>query len=261
MTIGATISRRTVLTAIAMSPTAVVTTQPAGARDGNRATFVLVHGAWHGGWCWKRLIPLLRAEGHECLSPTLTGLGERSHLLAPSIDLNTHIADISGVLEYEDLRRVVLVGHSYGGMVITGVAAKAASRVTQLVYLDAFLPDNGKALRDYAPLPPTRDDGWRVPPPGPPSAFGVTSADDVAWMTSRLGDHPLNTFTQPVQLAQESTGPVRRAVIHCSKAPWFVEAAERAQRRGLQYRELLEAGHDAMVTRPLELARILIGLL
>jgi pimeloyl-ACP methyl ester carboxylesterase len=166
-----------------------------------RATFVLVHGAWHGGWCWKKVTPLLQAAGHELLTPTLTGLGERVHPLGPHVDLSTHVQDIAAVLEYEDLHNVVLVGHSYGGMVIAGAAERARGRLAHLVYLDAFLPEAGKALKDYAPLPPTREDGWRVPPPGPPSASGVTDERDVAWMTPRLGDHPHKTFTQPAQLS------------------------------------------------------------
>src|SRR3954452_4236427 len=113
----------------------------------DQATFVLVHGAWHGGWCWKRLTPLLRAAGHEVVVPTLTGLGERSHLLTPEVGLDTHIRDITAVLKYEDLHNVVLIGHSYGGMVIAGVAEEVPERIAQLVYLDAFLPDNGKALK------------------------------------------------------------------------------------------------------------------
>ena len=100
--------------------------------SGRPQTFVLVHGAWHGGWCWKRVLPLLRALGHEVFTPTLTGLGERQHLMSAEIGLDTHIQDVLGVLEYEDLRDVVLVGHSYAGMVIAGVAEKAADRITHL---------------------------------------------------------------------------------------------------------------------------------
>jgi pimeloyl-ACP methyl ester carboxylesterase len=105
--------------------------------------------------------PLLRAAGHEVFTPTLTGLGERSHLLGPDIDLDTHVRDVAAVLEYEDLHDVVLVGHSSGGMVIAGTTAVAAERIGQLVYLDAFLPEDGKALRDYAPVPPARPDTTR----------------------------------------------------------------------------------------------------
>ena len=117
------------------------------------ATFVLVHGAWLGGWCWKKVTPLLRAAGQEVFAPTLTGLGERSHLFSPEVGLDTHIEDIIAVLEYEDLTDVILVGHSYAGMVIAGVAQKAAHRLAELVYLDSFLPESGKSLDDYLPAP------------------------------------------------------------------------------------------------------------
>jgi len=223
------------------------------------ATFVLVHGAWHGGWCWKKLMPLLRVGGHQVLAPTMTGLGERAHLLGPEVDLDTHIRDIAAVFECDDLVRVVLVGHSYGGMVITGVAARVPERISTLVYLDAFLPDDGKAVKDYAPLPPTRADGWRVPPPGPPSSWGVTDARDVAWMTSRVGDQPLKTFTQPAH--GSTTIPASsQNFIQCTEAPFFTEAADRAKRRGYKHHELLSAGHDAMITEPAMLASILLGL-
>src|SRR5262245_30634428 len=117
------------------------------------ATYVLVHGGGHGGWCWQRLSPLLRAAGHEVYAPTLTGLGERAHLLTPDVDLDTHITDVTAVLEYEDLDDVILVGHSYGCMVITGVADRALDRVGQLVYLDGSRPHDGESLRDLAPGP------------------------------------------------------------------------------------------------------------
>src|SRR5215211_1043953 len=115
------------------------------------ATFVLVAGAWHGGWCWRKVTPLLRAAGHEVFAPTLTGLGERSHLAHPDVGLTTHIQDIVNLLEYEDLNDVVLVGHSYSGMVITGVAEQVPGRLAHLVYLDAFVPENGQALVDLLP--------------------------------------------------------------------------------------------------------------
>src|SRR5689334_15631432 len=112
------------------------------------ANYLLVHGAWHGGWCWRRVVPLLRAAGHEVFTPTLTGLGERVHLLTRDVGLDTHAQDVIGVLEYEDLRDVVLVGHSYGGMVITAVAERAAERLAHLVYLDAFVPRDGQSQMD-----------------------------------------------------------------------------------------------------------------
>jgi len=222
-------------------------------------TFVLVHGARHGGWCWTRLAPLLRAAGHSVFTPTLTGLGERAHHIAQSVDLAMHVQDVVALLACEDLRDVILVGHSYGGMVVSGVAALEPSRVAQLVYLDAFLPDQGKAVRDYAPLPPARADGWRVPPPATAQQFGITDESDVAWVNSRLGDQPLGTFTQPA-CGSAAPNVSRQAFIQCSEAPWFVEAAERSKRRGFDYHALLSAGHDAMLSQPKELAEIFLSL-
>ncbi len=229
----------------------------AGAKPKKTATFVLVHGAWHGGWCWKKVRRLLVAAGHDVFTPTLTGLGERAHLLNAEISLETHVQDVAAVLEMEDLGDVILVGHSYAGMVIAGVAEKAGPRISKLVYLDAFLPEDGKALRDYGPVPKLREDGWRVPPLGPPGAFNVKEARDVEWVGSRLGDQPLKTFTRPVRLSAERSGAIPGVYIQCTKAPVFVEASERARRRGYHFAELLIAGHDAMITKPEELVRIL----
>src|SRR3954463_3590774 len=122
------VSRRQLLGAMVAAPLSVVNAVPASAQP-KGATFVLVHGAWHGGWCWKKLTPLLCAAGHTIYTPPLTGVGERAHLLTPDIGLDTHITDIVNVLEYEDLREIVLVGHSYGGMVIAGVAERVPHRL------------------------------------------------------------------------------------------------------------------------------------
>ncbi len=234
------------------------------------ATFVLVHGAWHGGWCWRKVAPLLRAAGHEVFTPTLTGLGERSHLIHPLINLSTHIQDITSVLEYEDLHNVVLVGHSYAGMVIAGVAAKAEARLAQLVYLDAFLPQNGKSLKDYVPDAPldelaqTNGAGWRYSyawQGTPTEMFGVEDSDDLAWLTPRLGDQPYKTFTEPVQFAANTGRTLQKTYIHLTRDALFSEAAARAKKQGYRFYELFSAGHDAMVTQPEELATILLGLL
>ena len=145
-------------------------------------TFVLVHGAWHGGWCWAKLARLLRDAGHEVYTPTLTGLGERAHLARPEVDLETHIQDVVAVLEAEELRQVTLVGHSYGGMVISGVAARTSGRIGHLVYLDAFVPEAGKSLLDYVgeraaamrEAAAAHGEGWKLPSLAP-EALGVTS--------------------------------------------------------------------------------------
>jgi pimeloyl-ACP methyl ester carboxylesterase len=255
-------SRRQSLATLAAIPFVAAGAGTAGRRSmgSDPPAFVLVHGAWHGGWCWTKLAPLLRAAGHPVFTPTMTGLGERAHLLTPAVDLAMHIRDITAVLEYEDLRDVVLVGHSYGGMVITGTAAQVGARVSQLVYLDAFLPEDGKAVEDYAPLPPTETDGWRVPPPATARGFGVTDEGDETWVDERLGDQPLTTFTQGVRLSGSALEAMPRSFVRCSDAPWFVEASERAKRQEFQYREILSAGHDAMLSQPHALARVLLEL-
>jgi pimeloyl-ACP methyl ester carboxylesterase len=253
------VSRRRAVGALAVAPVALADLAALAAP--RRTTFVLVHGAWHGGWCWKKLAPLLRAAGHDVYTPTLTGLGERSHLLTRDIGLDTHIADIAAVLEYEDLRDVVLVGHSYAGMVITGVADKAAARIGQLVYLDALLPENGKAVVDYGRKPPPgTEDSWHDPSPATPQQFGVTDEVDVAWMKARFSDMPRKSMLQPLQLTSDATRSVKATFILCTKGSFFEEAAERAKQRGYRYRELLSGGHDVMVSQPKALASVLLDL-
>ena len=250
-----TVSRRALLLGGAAAPMALLGATQSFAASAD-APIVLVHGAWHGGWCWRKLLSVLRKAGRETFAPTLTGLGERSHSLNAEIDLSTHISDVAAVLEYEDLNGVVLVGHSYGGMVISGVAEKAGPRLSHLVYLDAFVPEDGKALQDYAPVLRTRADGWRIPVPNGPRGFGVTDEDDIAWVQSRLGDQPIRTFTQPIALSSQILIP--KTYIQCSEAPFFKEAAKRAKEKGFRYHDLLSAGHDAMITRPEDLAQILL---
>ncbi len=238
------------------------------------ATFVLVHGAWHGGWCWKKVTPLLRAAGHQVFTPTLTGLGERAHLLTPTIDLDTHIQDITGLLEYDDLREVILVGHSYGGMVIAGVAERASDRLQHLVYLDAFFPmddDRSMAeiLRRVAPgfwegveaQIRASGDQWLIPIQ--PSTYGVTNEEDVRWLRERLAPHPAKTFTQRCEGDDETDRRLPRTYIRCPDAPgkgtWFAVFGERIEGEGGQYHELA-GGHDAMVTMPMELSALLVSL-
>jgi pimeloyl-ACP methyl ester carboxylesterase len=237
--------------------------------SGRPQTFVLVHGAWHGGWCWKRVLPLLRALGHEVFTPTLTGLGERQHLMSADIGLDTHIQDVLGVLEYEDLRDVVLVGHSYAGMVIAGVAEKAADRITHLVYLDAFVPADGKSLADYQPpeilqlfQESTRKDGegFKLPCVIPAEAFGVTAGDDLAWVRPRLNPHPLKTKLDAVRLRNPKAAQIPRTYIYCNDPAVgpFGQFAERLRHdRSWRYAELA-TGHDAMITAPAKVAELLL---
>lgn len=241
------------------------TALPATARTARPLHWVLVHGAWHGGWCWRKLVPLLEARGDRVWTPTLTGLGERAHLLHADVDLQTHVLDIAALLEMEDLREVVLVGHSYAGMVVSGVADRLPERLAQLVYLDAFLPDAGKALSDYtprrpapagdAPAAPAPD--WRVPPRQTAQEFGIRDPAEAAWVQARLRPQSAKTFGQALPLREGFPHGVRRAYIRCTDDAWFVEAAQRAARQGAMVRELLGHGHDAMWTAPAALARLL----
>ncbi len=171
--------------------------------------FVLVPGGWCGGWVWNRVAPLLAAAGHRVHCLTLTGLGERSHLLTPAVDLETHIADVVNALAWNELGDAVLVGHSYGGMVVTGAADRAAERLRSLVLLDAFLPRDGEALFDIMAADrraqvlawaEARGEGWRLPWIDAP-AFAVPDAAGQARLARLVTDHPLATFAQKVRLA------------------------------------------------------------
>ena len=225
-------------------------------------TFLVCHGAWSAGWAWKKMHPLMNAAGHRLLTPTYTGLGERAHLANPSIDLETHIADMLNVIKYEDLHDIVLLGHSYGGMVATGVADRARDRISRLIYLDAFVPHAGQSLLDLNE--PARQsmrdraksgDGWRVPPnPTPPD----TSPDDVAWLSERRVDMPIKCFEQGLKLAGEPTMP--RSYIYATRitpADTFGPFARRARSEpGWDLHEI-DASHSPNVTAP----QALMGLL
>lgn len=229
------------------------------------ALFLVAHGAWSGGWAWRRMRPLLRALGHEVVVPTQTGIGERSHLYRSDIDLETHVADLLGVLEFEDLRDVVLVGHSYGGMVATGVADRAPLRVAQLVYLDAFVPRGGQSLEDLlgetgrAQQEQARllaGESERQPPnPMPPD----TSEADLAWCLPRRVMQPLGTFRQQLRLAG-AVDSLPRTYIYCTRpAPGdvFRTFADRAKAEpGWRYAELASS-HNPHITMPEALAALL----
>ncbi|WP_018636514.1 alpha/beta fold hydrolase [Parafrankia elaeagni] len=225
------------------------------------ATYVLVHGGGHGGWCYQPVARLLRAAGHEVHAPTLTGVGERSHLASPTVDLELHIQDVVAVLHYEDLRDVILVGHSYGGMVITGVADRAADRVGRLVYLDAANPVNGQSLLDVAGpiIEATRPHGQVVdgvelvllPAPGAGAFYGVTDPADLAWMDDRLTGHPWRCFEQPLTLTNEEALwviPQYHIVCTSTLATRDAELMEKAHAAGRLWE--IDTGHDLMITEP-----------
>ena len=225
------------------------------------ATYVLVHGGGHGGWCYAKVKRLLEAQGHEVFAPSLAGMAEHSHLLSPSIDLDTHITDVVSLLHAWDLHDVVLVGHSYGGMVITGIADRAADRVGKLVFLDAANPRNHMSLVDVAgpiievtrPMGEVRDGVELVllPAPEAPLFYGVTDPDDVAWMADRLTGHPWPCFEQKLDLRNEDALwaiPQYHIVCESTLATRDTTMIEKARDEGRLW--VIDTGHDLMVTEP-----------
>jgi pimeloyl-ACP methyl ester carboxylesterase len=214
------------------------------------ATYVLVGGAWLGAWAWRDVAGDLRARGHEVHPVTLTGLGERAHLARPEVDLDTHVTDVVNVLRYEDLSDVVLVGHSYAGLVVTGVADRAPERLAQVVYLDTGPLPPGRALLDFNPpgererltrLVEERGDGWLLPVPafedlGTPGAIGDLGAPQRALLEARATPQPFRTWTQPLDYLEPERPPYGRVLVLAGG--WGMTAA--------QLREGVEAGSPAL---------------
>ena len=243
------------------------------------ATFVLVHGGWHGGWCWQKVIPFLEAAGHAVYAPTLTGLAERASELSPDVGLDTHIQDIVGLLEERNLHGVILVGHSYSGMVITGVVDQVPERIAHLVYLDTFVPRDGESMADIAPMTirllrikaQAHGDGWRVDPLqkmpfGVKGIYGVTTEPDLSWVRSKVTPQSLKTFEQPLHLKNPAIVSAKpRTHIYCTGGGFFFSLMRHiGGRRALPPTEAgwrlrqLPTGHDAMITMPRELADLLL---
>ncbi len=231
------------------------------------ANFVLVHGTGCGGWVWQKLEPLLRSRGHDVYTPTLTGLADRKHLFTTKINLTTHIDDVCNLIFYEDLSNVVLVGNSYAGMVISGVAARIPERLKLLVYLDAYLPDDGQSEADLLPkemLAARRADaatnGGLIQPP-PPGIFGITDTGLAEWVQARMTHHPFLTYTEPVHLGDRHGPSIPSIYIHCVGNPsttpdLFSTSAAKALARGWPVIRL-KAGHLAMLSQPQLLTDVL----
>ena len=237
-----------------------------GGRIGN-LTYVLVHGAWHGGWCYREVARLLRAAGHEVFTPTLTGLGERSHLRGQPINLETHVQDIANVLLWEDLHNVVLAGHSYGGMVVTGVADRLAERISALVYLDAFVPErSGDSLFSLSgpsvveTFKSANTDGLTIAPI-PAAAFEVVEAKR-AWVDQKCVRHPVATTLQALELSGRYLSVARK--LYVLATGWgdvpFRAIRDRLDRDASWQMHELPCGHDLMIDMPGETARLLAGL-
>lgn len=223
--------------------------------------FVLVHGAWHGAWCWTRVVPRLEEHGHTVCVPTLAGLGERAGELSPATSLEDHIRDVTGALD-EAGEPVVLVGHSYSGLVVRDAALRRPAKVREIVLVDGWIGPAGKSLFDLAPdwfargirqAADDRGDGWRVPVPDP-ATVGVTDPADAAWMRRQLTEHPLKTFTDP-SAPGEGAIPATRAVV---ADPGGVDFAGMAAQLDLPTQQI-QGGHDLMITSPHALADALMG--
>lgn len=231
------------------------------------STFVLVHGAFHGGWCWKRVADRLRQAGHQVFTPTLTGLGERAHLIHQGINLDTHIQDVLGVLQCEELSDVVLCGHSYGGMVITGVADQAPERIRSLVYLDAFVPTDGQSLMDllypdwvasFREQASKTGAGFRVPPV-PAEVFRVNNQDR-AWIDRQCVDHPIGSMEQKLRLTGACGNVAKRVFVYAmGRVPSsFTHYYEQLRHDPTWHTVTVPCGHHVMVDMPQELTQILI---
>lgn len=232
------------------------------------ATFVLVHGGWHGGWCWRRVAERLRARGHTVFTPTLTGMGEREHLFTPQIGLQTHVQDVQAVLRFEQLRDVVLVGHSYGGAIITQVADRDPAALRALVYVDALVPEHGQ--RGWDGFPPERQvamrqgaqtlDGLRVPAPDP-RLWGITDPADLAWARACVTPHPIKTmFDEPVVTGRWRDVPRKHYVLAgAHRNPRFVAHHAAAAGDSAWTTAVIDGPHDLMVTHPDALARELLA--
>ncbi|MFJ6835671.1 alpha/beta fold hydrolase [Streptomyces sp. NPDC091209] len=239
----------------------------------NPTTYVLVHGAWHDGQCWNRVTPLLTAQGHRVFTPSLTGHGDKAHLLSPEVGLTTHVDDIVGLILDHDLDDIVLVGHSYAGMVISSVANRVPERVSRLVYIDAMVPTHGENAIDVMPLTRALIDGaadsvepWRIPPlpefPAPFGLCGVTDPDDIAWLRTTLVDESVLCFQQPAEMDNPAQALIPRAHILCvGNQPEGVtrRPVPETQPNGEASRvHELESGHDCMIIKPAELSDLLL---
>lgn len=224
------------------------------------STYLLVHGSWSGGWQWKPVRQLLEQAGHRVLTPSLTGMADRHHLAAPDVGLRTHIDDIVRLIEWEDLRDLVLVGHSYGGMVITGAAAAHPGRIGHLVYLDAFLPRPEEAAWDILPwqreaFEPLRrsDRPWLVDPVDMAAFFPELGDDFPARLLTPM---PIATHTEPVGAAP-APGSLPATFMHATTPAFFDASSQRAAADGMRVIDI-DAGHMLLTRHPEQVANLLI---
>ena len=225
------------------------------------ATYVLVHGAWHGGWCWRDVAERLRAYGHTVHTPTLTGLGERAHLLTRAVDLDTHVRDVVAVLEYEDLTEATLVMHSYAGMLLPAIAHEAGDRIARYAVIDGFLPLTGeiavellpeRAAAHYRDSAAERGEGWWIPP-RPMANLGVRDEEVISRVTPKLTPHPLSTYLEPARIGLDDVAVQGWFALCSGWASPFARFRATAVHFGWQVDEL-PADHEVMLTDPPALA-------
>jgi len=230
-------------------------------------TFVLVHGAWHGGWCFGRVAERLSLRGARVFTPTLTGLADRSHLYRPQINLTTHVLDVANLIRWHDLHDIVLAGHSYGGMVITAVADQLPDRIAALVYLDAFLPQDSQCVHDLAPpevvraqLQSATADNHYAVPPIPAALFNVNPADR-EWVDRLCTPQPLATFTERIKLTGRADTVPRKTYVLAGDLPGsgFGRVRDALAARADWRTHELRCGHDVMIDMPDETAEIVAG--
>jgi pimeloyl-ACP methyl ester carboxylesterase len=223
------------------------------------ATYVLVHGGWAGGWIWRDVADRLRAGGHRVFVPTLTGLGERSHLISKQITLSTHVLDVVNLIKWEELSDIVLVGQSYGGMVITGVTEKVPDgAIGSIVYLEAFLPGNGQSLADLLPAEGAPPEASLDPMPFP--GRGRTGN---AWIERLVTPQPRGTLTEPLALTGALDRIKIKTYVVTTKYPMpgptpFSATAQRLAKDPAWRMEEIASGHDMMVEMPDETAQVLL---
>jgi pimeloyl-ACP methyl ester carboxylesterase len=225
------------------------------------ATFVLVHGAWHGGWCYARVANILRAKGHIVFTPSLTGLGDRSHLFNGNISLSSHVSDMINTIEAEELGNIILCGHSYGGMVISGVASAIPSKIASIVYLDAFLPNDNQSLMDVSGdvaaiqrrVAEASQLGGIALPPVPAAVFGVNEKDR-AWVDRRCTKQPFATFVEKTKSSMATIESIKRK--HYIMATGYLKgglfrwAYDKVKDNPTWTTETFTCGHDVMIDQP-----------
>jgi len=226
--------------------------------------YVLVHGAWHGGWCWERVRFELESEGHVVYTPSLTGLSGSAVPLSPDVGIETHVNDIQELLENEKLTDVILVGHSYAGAIVTVLADRARQRLKRIVYLDALIPKSGHCLldlfdADYCELIRSRvnefGDGWKMPV-AKKEAFGLEKEEDILWVMPKLVPHPFKTYQDIILFNTAHTASMLKSYIKCigNNPP---DGKRTPYAEGINDYYELATGHDAMITAPQELVQLL----